>query len=65
MWSKFRMWLSLRLLMIAIQVIDKKTLAGMSLLMALNDWLDYINGKQIKQQEEQVKAIQPVNLNVK
>lgn len=47
--KNIRLWLAIRVLMLSLIIIDKKTLEGLSLLVTLNDWIDYVNNPVIKE----------------
>jgi len=40
--GKFRFWLAMKLLNLAINVIDKTTLEGLSFVIAIDEWVNYI-----------------------
>ncbi len=40
--SKFRFWLAMKLLNLSIIIIDKTTLEGLSFIIAINEWINYI-----------------------
>jgi hypothetical protein len=40
--SKFRFWLAMKLLNIMIMVIDKNTLEGLSFVIAIDEWVNFI-----------------------
>ena len=52
MLKKIRFWVTRQLILLSLMIIDKRTLEGLSLLMALDDWGTYINSNQIKEHRE-------------